>query len=778
MWETQPDRPVGSARRGLSLVARAGAVLPERRPRELIVASNRLPARLVATEDGSFRIEATSGGLATALSGVDGISSWVGWPGTVVPDECQSAATALLAERGFTPIYLDAEEEREYYGRICNDTIWPLFHYFPDRLRITGEAWERYRTVNERFAKTIADRASPRARVWVHDFHLMLVPAALRRLRPDLEIGFFLHIPFPSSEVYRLLPTREEALVGVLGSDTIGFHTGEYARHFRSACLRVLGLESEPDAIEVDGRRVSVGVDPIGIDTKGFDHVLQTEETQQLFENVDGRYGGRFVLLGVERLDYTKGIPQKLRAFERYLEDDPSRARDVTLLQVLVPSRLQSEEFRAQRDEIELLVSRINGRFGQPGVTPVEYIHRHLSQAELAALYRRADVMLVTPLRDGMNLVAHEFVHCQNATGPGPSHRGALVLSEFAGAARVLPGALLVNPWSQDDMVTQLRAALASSEDERRRRLTTSAARVLELDCKLWAHRFLERLESTASGEQTSQQRDLANPIERHAVTERFRSAAERVVFLDYDGTLRELEKHPELAAPTPGLLGALGELCSLSGTHVHIVSGRPPETLEAWLGHLPMHLCAEHGYVARELGTGWRALVDVELDWLPEIEAFLREAAREVPGTMVETKRCAVAWHYRLAEPEYGEWRARELLTALQGRLADVPAEVVFGRKVIEVRARGVDKGVYVRHVLDALAPGVTPFVLAAGDDRTDRQMLAALPPGGVGIHVGPATTEVRGAGYITHTIATPAALRALLAELETGGLRRTGTA
>ena len=268
---------------------------------------------------------------------MSGESVWIGWPGTVVPESLEPAVTKRLQRDNLVPVYLTAEEEEDFYGRVCNDTLWPLFHYFADRLRITPEAWQHYVEVNERFANAILERCGPDTRVWVHDFHLMLVPAMLRRRSPDLSVGFFLHTPFPSSEVYRLLPERESLLRGVLGSDYVSFQIGDYARHFRSSCLRVLGLDSRPDSLEVASRRVGLGVDPIGIDVEGFRSTLADAETARLYAQLEQQYEGRRLVLGVERLDYTKGIPQKLLAYERFLERDPTLALTTTMLQVLVP---------------------------------------------------------------------------------------------------------------------------------------------------------------------------------------------------------------------------------------------------------------------------------------------------------------------------------------------------------------------------------------------------------------------------------------------------------
>ena len=461
--------------------------------------SNRLPVQV--TTDGAVRLDLvpSSGGLVSALRGIGEEFSWIGWPGAVIPADEQERLREQLAADRLYPVLLDQAEEADFYGRICNETIWPLFHEFVDRMLFTDSAWQRYVDVNERFAEEIAARSPRGARVWVHDFHLMLVPAALRRLRPDLSIGFFLHVPFPAAEVFRLLPPCEEVLLGLLGADYLGFHISDYANHFRRACLRVSGIDSEPDAIEHGGRSVEIGADPIGIDVARFRKVLAQPETVALVDELTERYRGRQLVLGVDRLDYTKGIPQKLRAFERFLEDDPSRAATTTLLQVLVPSRLESAAYRVQRDEIEQEIARINRRFGEPGRTPVECLHRSVSPAELVALYRRADVMAVTPLRDGMNLVAQEFVLCQGAAPRLPGRaRGVLLLSEFAGAAQVLPGALLVNPWDIAGLAERLVEALGLSAAERRRRLALMSGSVRRLDAPLWAEGCLGRLECAA----------------------------------------------------------------------------------------------------------------------------------------------------------------------------------------------------------------------------------------------------------------------------------------
>jgi len=733
----------------------------------LVIASNRLPVRL-EIEEGSLELAPSPGGLASALGAARGDTTWIGWPGAVVPRRLEEAVRERLAEHRLFPVFLTRDEEEDFYGHVCNETLWPLFHYFPSRLRITPEAWARYVEVNERFARTILEHCEPTSRVWVHDFHLMLVPAMLRRLQPRLAIGFFLHIPFPSSEIYRLLPAREEVLHGLLGADYISFQVGDYARHFRSSCLRILGVDSEPDSLELDGRRIGIGVDPIGIDVEGFRAVLADPETARLLADLESQYAGRRLVLGVERLDYTKGIPQRLAAFERFLELDPSRARSTTMIQVLVPSRLESPEYQAQRDEIELLIARINGRFGQPGITPVEYIHRDISKPALAALYRRANALLVTALRDGMNLVAQEYVLCQSEPGLPGRWRGALVLSELAGSAQVLPGALLVNPWDVEGMVDRLAHALELPARARQRRLEMMSRRVESLDTRRWGEGFLTRLGRYSRRERRPRRPPTVDAALTERLTRRFARSRERTILLDYDGTLRELELHPDLAQPTPEIRSLLRALADLPTTSVHIVSGRRRQNLEQWFGRLPVHLCAEHGYLAKAPGGEWTTLLDLDLSWVRPIERLLRRVAADVPGAHVERKSCSVAWHYREAEPEYGAWRAHELLNDLHQHLQSAPAEILSGRLVIEVRALGVDKGVYVRTLFpEGRAPG--HFVVGLGDDRTDHDLFAALPAGSVAAHVGGLQPTARTADGVREDVhvSGPREVRALLRDL-----------
>lgn len=732
--------------------------------RPLVVVSNRLPIQL-EEQSGKWEVRPSSGGLATALNGLGAQRTWIGWPGADVKDSDQGAVRDLLQRDGLVPVFLSAREEELYYTGFCNTALWPLFHYFTSWVSYDETEWKTYVAVNERFADAVSECAPEGARVWVHDFHLMLLPALLRARRPDLQIGFFLHIPFPSSEVYRLLPRREELLEGLLGSDYIGFHTSDYAQHFRSSCVRVLGLDVDWERLHWQGRTVGIGAHPIGIDTARFQELAQSPRTAELYREFEASYGGRRIVLGVERLDYTKGLRLKLEAFERFLKADPSRVDRYVLLQVVVPSRLDHPAYKGLKSQVEESIGRINGVCGRPGRAPVHYLHRSLSSEELVALYRLAAVCLVTPVRDGMNLVAQEFVACQAAESELPACNGALVLSEFAGAAHPLGRALLVNPWHTDKVADAIAQALEMPAAERRSRMETMARNVLAMDCNVWAHGFTSALDRMAiSNHPTTRSQPLVGAL-RTELLRAFAAAPSRIVLLDYDGTLRELTAHPDLARPTPEILALLEALSSLPDTEVHVVSGRPRDTLERWFAALPLHLCAEHGGAWRGRSGDWNAASGVQLGWMPRVKEILEAASREVPGTFVEEKSCSVAWHYRLADAEYGPWRARELHSRLNEELANLPTEVMSGRKLVEVRAAGINKGRYVRSATEGLRENA--FVLCLGDDRTDLDMYPVLPPGAWSVHVGSAADAAR--CYVD----APADVRALLRSIvaATGG-------
>ncbi len=718
----------------------------------LVLVSNRLPVVLRRSEEG-LEVRSAAGGLASGLGAPhrEGGGPWIGWPGLVTPDgRLPAEVREALAARRMKGVGLRPEEHHRYYTLSSNRCLWPLCHYFTEEVRFDPEAWRSYEAINRRFAEATLEEVRDGDLVFVHDFHLALVPGLLREARPDLRIGFFLHIPFPSSEVWRILPVRRQVLEGLLGADFLGFHTLDYLRHFRVSLRRVLGLEPGATQVEVGRRTVRFAAEPLGIDGEAWIRRAGQPATAAALGRLREAAAKRRVILGVDRLDYTKGIPARLQAFRTLLERRPELAEEVLMIQVAVPSRVEADEYRSLKEEVDRLAGEINAAFGRPGLQPLHYQFRGVPPEELSALYQLADVALVTPLRDGLNLVAKEFVASRTRED------GVLVLGEFTGAAWELGEALLVNPFDREGLADALEEALAMPAEEQRRRMAPMRRRVLRHDVHRWTARCLEGIRRARLPE--------APPLLRGSVREdlfeAWAAARDRVLFLDYDGTLREFAPRPELAAPDPALLDLLQRLGSAPSLRTWIVSGRTAATLEEWLGGSGCGLVAEHGALLRPAGgEAFRPLFHLpDPAWKESVRPVLEVFRERVPGSHIEEKHASLAWHYRQAAPGTGPWQAAELQAHLAEVLQNLPLEVLRGDRVIEVRPQGVDKGGALREILRDAEPGL---VLAAGDDRTDEDLFRALPAGGTGILVGRRPSAAR------YRLDSPQELRSLLAEL-----------
>lgn len=716
----------------------------------LLLVSNRLPVT-VKVEKDTVSVVRSAGGLATGLRRPHERSGglWIGWPGDVsrLTESQRARVDAQLAEQRCVPLMLSASEVSRYYEGYSNRVLWPLCHYMLERIPRQDRDWEVYRKVNERFAELVAKHYEPGDTIWVHDYQLMLVPGMLRQRLPGARIGYFHHIPFPSSEIFSTLPRRRELLKGLLGADLIGFHTVSYVRHFSGALLRHLGLDTDIDRVIWEGRDVRVGAFPMGIDAQAFESIASEPGMLEEVANLRRSSEGQRILLGIDRLDYTKGIPRRLLAVQRVLERTPAWRGRLRFIQVAVPSRTQVEAYANYRELVNELVGRINGLYGTVHNVPVHYLYRSFNERQLVGLYRGADVMLVTPVRDGMNLVAKEFCAAR------ADDDGVLVLSEFAGAAAELGGALIVNPYDVDAMADAIEKALGMAEEERRARMHTLRKQVKSRDVHWWTSSFLDRLQSLPA---VSERVEAGAP----EALAQMKQAERLQLLLDYDGTLVGYAPRPELAAPDAALKALLAKLVARPGISVSIVSGRPKETLEAWLGDLDMGLYAEHGLWSRPApGETWRMLEGVTFDWKervrPELEAF----SARVPGSFVEEKTASLAWHYRLVDAEFGAIQSRELRLYLAEKFAGQAMDILPGDKVVEIRPRGVHKGRVVGEATRGATPGTR--VVAMGDDRTDEDLFASIPPGGLTIHAGNKPTRA------AFRVNGPAEVRALLAGL-----------
>jgi trehalose 6-phosphate synthase/phosphatase len=458
----------------------------------ILIVSNRLPVT-VTVRDGAPVVEASVGGLATGLRTPHEQSGglWIGWPGAHEP--LGAAGGQALAEQfaalRVVPVQMSADEVTTFYESVSNGVLWPVFHDRLDQLPLWVDGWDVYERMNARFADAVAEHYRPGDVVWVHDYQLLRVPALLRERLPDARIGFFLHIPFPNPEIFFTLSRRTWLVEGMLGADVVGFHTRRYRGHFTAALRRLLGIEMDAarEAVSYGGRAVHLGIFPMGIDAASFARRAAAPEVDAEVARLAAG-DGECLLVGIDRLDYSKGIPRRLLAMERLLTRYPEWRERVRLVQVAVPSRAGVAAYKRIRNQVEGLVGRINGTFGTPRWTPIHYVYRGIDDTLLLALYRAADVMLVTPLRDGMNLVAKEFVATRTDGG------GVLVLSEFAGAADELTDALPVNPYDVDGTADAIHRALTMSPPERGARLAALRARVHAHDVGWWARSFLDAL--------------------------------------------------------------------------------------------------------------------------------------------------------------------------------------------------------------------------------------------------------------------------------------------
>ncbi|HEX5450795.1 MAG TPA: trehalose-phosphatase, partial [Candidatus Limnocylindrales bacterium] len=678
---------------------------------------------------------------------------------------------------------------------------------------------QAFRKVNQRFADAVADHHRPGDLIWVHDYQLALVPRLLRDRLPNATIGFFLHVPFPAPEILRVLPWRRELLDGILGASLAGFHTALDAEHFRGAAASMAGRQRDDERVLDNGRPVTVGAFPMGIDAAAFEAIAESPSAQAEVSRLRRSIGDRRLIVSVDRLDYTKGVPSRFLAFERLLERHPQLRDHIRLVQVGSPSRETVGPYRELRRMIEELAGRINGRFATVGDVPIHYVSRTLSRERLVALYRAADAALVTPLRDGMNLVSKEFVASRT------DGDGVLILSEFAGAAAELDGAVLVNPYDIDGTADAIQRALEMPEMERRDRMERLRRRVLTHDVHRWAADFMASLERTAVDEPAGEAvstgkaeaaREAQAPAavqpppgtkggraagrsgrgRRHGDAEPATSGpsdSTRVweatarepswggagastadsgpeaildeitkggapalsLILDYDGTLVPLQDWPDEAAPDPALFELLAALAARPHTYVHVVSGRTRGQLEAWLGEQPIGLHAEHGLWSRDPAEASWRCRLVDRPPWLDEARALLHAHAQIPGSLVEEKEASIAWHYRNVDREAVDL----LLPRLRGRLerlaAREPLTMLEGDEVLEVRPSGIDKGLVVR-ALEGEHPAWR--IAAIGDDTTDEDLFAAVRPTDVTVHVGP------GASLAQFRVPDPAAVRALL--------------
>lgn len=733
----------------------------------LVVVSNRLPFTVSFEEgkEGKPRFTSSSGGLTTGLwSYLEHLKTeeknkleflWVGWPGADVPKEREATVREYGEAFNACPVFMSGERIESFYHGFCNYTLWPLFHYFTTLAKFEEKQWVEYREVNQVFADTLLPILRPDDLVWIQDYHLMLLPKMIREKFPNMAIGFFLHIPFPSFEVFRLLPRkwREEMLEGLLGSGLIGFHTHDYTRDFLTSVLRTCGYEHHLGELTLRDRVVKVDTFPMGIDFERFAQAASSAETEARTKELRAKCGTNKIIFSVDRLDYTKGLINRLRGYDEFLKRHPEWRGKVQFIVSVAPSRVGVSSYQQMKQELEETVGRIVGTYGTVDWTPLVYQFRNLSFEEIVPLYRLCDVALITPLRDGMNLVAKEFIASR------PDQTGVLILSEMAGAAKEMGEAVLLNPFHVEEFSNAIEQALTMPVEEQIRRNKFLQDRLRRYDVNRWADDFVHEMLAIQKTAEARSSRFLAGKA-LGMVREQYRTARRRQIFLDYDGTLVPFASSPRLARPDADLMELLGALATDPLSEVTIISGRTRRDLEDWFGKLPIGLVAEHGVWLRRKGGDWQLFKPPTTEWKEKVRPILQLFVDRLPGALLEEKEYSLAWHFRRADPEQAHVRAKELLDHLADFTRNIDVQVMEGKKVIEIRNTGINKGAAIQAWLAERDPD---FVMGVGDDCTDEDLYRGLPPDACSICVGLRKTAAR--FFLGNYAAVRQVLRQLLA-------------
>lgn len=705
------------------------------------IVSNRLPLSIERNEN-ELKLTPSVGGLATGMRSIykEYGGKWIGWSGIDSDDLTKKDKEEIdqkLVEESCLAVYLSKEEINLYYEGFSNNVIWPLFHYFSQFIVYNEDYWEAYKSVNQKFADKTLETIDDGDTVWIHDYQLLLVPALVKEKKPGVTIGFFLHIPFPSFEVFRTLPWRKELITGMLGADLLGFHTYDYERHFFSSVRRLLGHEISFNQIHLEDRIILADAFPMGIDYEKFNSKAKAlfqktqREKSELHLELEKYFlvsPDRQLILSIDRLDYSKGIPNRLRGFELFLERHPEYRNKVTLIMLVVPSRSEVEQYKLLKSEVDELVGSINGRFGSVNYTPVWYFYRSLPFDNLIELYAMSDVALVTPVRDGMNLVAKEYIASR------VNQTGVMIISEMAGVAKEMGEAIIINPNNISEIADAISQGLEMPLEEQRERMQHLQKRISRYDVFKWSSEFVKSLKKV----NTVQQKFLAKLITksvRKELLKKFKDAKKRAIFLDYDGTLVEFKNNPQAARPDAALHDLLTQLESDKRNTVTIISGRDRETLERWVGEHQVNLIVEHGVWLKKTGGEWTMIDSISDSWKPLIRPILETYVDRTPGSFIEEKNYSLVWHFRKAEPEQGDLRANELKDELLTMIANDNLEIMEGNKVVEIKAGGINKGMA---ALRFLSNEDFDFIMAIGDDWTDEYMFRKLPETAITIKVG----------------------------------------
>jgi trehalose 6-phosphate synthase/phosphatase len=628
-----------------------------------------------------------------------------------------------------TETYTLSDQKR--WCRFSEKILYNLFHYKqnePSDGREEKKAWADYFKMNQLFADRIMEIYKPGDIVLIHDHQLMRLPSLLRQKIPHIYIGFFLHTPFPTSELYRCLPQRKDLLDGVLGANMIGFQSFSYSSHFSSSCTRVLGFSSSAVGVDAYGARVGMDVLPIGVDAQSIlDVAFNNPTVAQKMDAIRKLYPGKKIIVGRDRMDSVRGVAQKLRGFSHFLEMYPEWREKVVLVQITSSSERNPEQGIADRkyvNKVGDLVASINGEYGSLSHAPIQHFPQYLAREEYFALLRLADLGLITSVRDGMNTTSLEYILCQR------DHHSPLILSEFSGTAGSLSDAMQVNPWDLHSVALSIHKALTMTEAEKSEEHQKLFQHVIENDIRDWSNKFLRRLLTNLSSYDQSFD---TPPLDRSRLLDQYQKAKKRLFMFDYDGTLTPIVMDPQSAIPSDRVLRTLKKLASNPDNHVWIISGRDQNFLEEWMGHIPeLGLSAEHGSFVRWPGSDeWENVAaGMDMGWRTAVTKIFDSYTERTQGSFVESKKIALTWHYRRAEHEQGIREAeackKELIEKVAG---EWDVEVMSGKANLEVRPKFVNKGEISKKLIEHYSGDRTKplgFVLCLGDDFTDEGELS----------------------------------------------------
>ncbi|KAL8140406.1 hypothetical protein V2J09_006427 [Rumex salicifolius] len=677
-------------------------------------------------------------------------------------NEEDNVSQILLESFKCVATFLPPDLMDRYYNGFCKKHLWPLFHYMlPFGADHGGQfdrcLWEDYVSVNRLFAQTVIEVINPdEDYVWIHDYHLMVMPTFLRWRFNRLRMGFFLHSPFPSSEIYRTLPVREEIIQALLNADLIGFHTFDYARHFLSCCSRMLGLEYQSKrgylGLEYHGRTIGIKIMPIGIHMGQIEEAMKLAVEEETISKLRQQFEGKTVLLGVDDMDIFKGINLKLLAMKVMLKQHPNWRGKAVLIQIVNPARSKGSNIRQIEEEIEQTSRMINDEFGQPGYEPVILIHRPVTLTEKITYYSIAECVVVTALRDGMNLTSYEYVVCRQGMSvsepslelSGPK-KSMLVVSEFIGCSPSLSGAIRINPWNVEATANAMNEAILMGEAEQVLRHEKHYRYVSTHDVAFWSRSFLQDLERTCAdhfkrrcwgiglgfGFRVVSLDPNFTKLSSDAIVSAYQTSKSRAILFDYDGTL--VPQNSIIKNPTKEIISILSALSDDPNNAVFIVSGRGKDSLGHWFSPCKrLGIAAEHGYFIRwpEMEEWEQHRQGFELGWLQIVGPIMKLYTEATDGSSIETKESALVWHHHDADPDFGSAQAKELLDHLESVLANEPVAVKRGQSIVEVKPQGVSKGLVAEKVFGSLDEKGKPadFVLCIGDDRSDEDMFGIV--------------------------------------------------